>query len=343
MHPFSPPPPVLQSRQGIWLGMLIVAFVFFALAALLLRPKRKPRYFDVLIWIAAGIVLIVLFSSTTSPARGIRGARDSLFLMAWLMVIWGSVLNLSRLRSKDEPFGSPGSIIVSLGVFVFLLVLSMPARSYSGEASRQQCKENLREIALAFYQDEFDTFPHQVTGEPSASWRVNLLPYLEHDDIHQGYDFAVEWDAPANLPVARQLVPEYSCPSVPEESRHRDGLRFTSYVLAVGEDTIWPAAGPLAYDDINDGGSHTLLVIEACGQHIVWTEPRDMEFGTTPTGINLPGERPDTSDGISSSYHPGGAFATFADGSVRLLSEETDPDVLDALLTADGGEAVRDF
>jgi prepilin-type processing-associated H-X9-DG protein len=86
-----------------------------------------------------------------------------------------------------------------------------------------------------------------------------------------------------------------------------------------------------------------VLVVEACGKEIIWTEPRDLPLEETPVGINLPGEKPLTSAGLFSSYHRQGAHVLMADGSVRYLSDRTSPEVLEAILTADGGGPTPDF
>ena len=60
-------------------------------------------------------------------------------------------------------------------------------------------------------------------------------------------------------------------------------------------------------------------------------------------GMNLPGRRPYTSPGTWSSFHKDGAHTLMADGAVRFLNKNTDPQVLKALLTATGGETVGEF
>ena len=83
--------------------------------------------------------------------------------------------------------------------------------------------------------------------------------------------------------------------------------------------------------------------MEACGTRIVWTNPQDVDVDSATIGINLPGREPGFSDGITSSHHTGGAQAALADGSVRFISADTDPNILKALLTVDGKEPVADY
>ena len=75
----------------------------------------------------------------------------------------------------------------------------------------------------------------------------------------------------------------------------------------------------------------------------MWTNPEDIDVDSATIGINLPGREPGFPDGIMSSHHTGGAQAALADGSVRFISADTDPNILKALLTVDGKEEVGEF
>ncbi len=347
MYPFPPPTPFWHTLTGAtWLFLTLILLTFGGVAGVLLRPRRAAQLHDIFIWFAAAIGLTTLIILLSSDVIRVRNIRNSFVMMAWVIAIFGSLITGYRLKNKDESKFTLVDFLVMLAIVAILIAICMPVHHAGfGEASRERCRENLHNLSLAFYRhlDEAGTFPPQVAVEPPASWRVHLLPYIEQNDLHGNYDFATEWNSPANLAIARQPVSDYTCPSVPKEFQERDGLRFTGYALAVGGDTIWPAGGPIGDRDIGDGMSHTLLLVEACGQQIVWTEPRDLEVDATPVGINLPGRANGQSQGIMSSYHPGGAFVTFADGSVRFLSEDTDPKVLEALLTADAGDEVGEF
>ena len=140
------------------------------------------------------------------------------------------------------------------------------------------------------------------------------------------------------------------------ESRNRDsnllpvrrigkddfGRYFTAYAVLTGPATIFPTQKAIRFAEITDGTSHTILIGECSGLNIVWTEPRDIDVLQQKIGINLPGDRPGFSSAILSSYHSGGAYVALADGSVRFLSENIDPNILQALTTATGGENVAD-
>ncbi len=96
------------------------------------------------------------------------------------------------------------------------------------------------------------------------------------------------------------------------------------------------------FNDIRDGISNTAMLVEACGQNVVWTEPRDLDVDAVSLGVNLPGVRRGESAGLLSSHDPSGAAAVLTgDCALAALSADTDPEVLKAMLTIDGGESVR--
>ncbi|WP_437207243.1 DUF1559 family PulG-like putative transporter [Planctomicrobium sp. SH664] len=92
---------------------------------------------------------------------------------------------------------------------------------------------------------------------------------------------------------------------------------------------------------IVDGTSRTILLVEACGRNIVWTEPRDVDFTRESIGINRPGSTPGESGSILSSFHSKGSQALMADGTVRDLAASIDPAVLRSLLIKNDGKPTK--
>jgi hypothetical protein len=192
---------------------------------------------------------------------------------------------------------------------------------------------------MCTYEDVHSSFPAAVSGRPVSSWRIRLLPYLDRSSFAERYHWDKEWDAEDNRPFQYETMIEYDCPSRPQKTDSR-GRFLTAYVCPTGAGTMFAGENGIAMGSITDGSANTLMLLEACGTRIVWTEPRDIDVGSTPAGINQPGAEADRSDGVLSSYHYRGALAALADGSVMFLNENTDPEILKALLTAAGGESV---
>ncbi len=225
--------------------------------------------------------------------------------------------------------------------------LSLPTLSHPLAARDwTQCRNNAKQIGLAIhnYHDQGNGFPPSVLDTTGVlrSWRVELLPYLDHAPLRNRYDVTAAWDAPPNGVLAEQKVEPLICPG---NYRPRDAARryFTAYAGVIGPHTFFAEDGSIrTFKDVTDGTSHTIAIVEACGANIVWTEPRDLLLSALKLGVNLPGPQPGTSRGVISSCHSGGGHVLFADGTVRFVNRSIAPGLLMDLLTANGGEVIPD-
>jgi hypothetical protein len=270
---------------------------------------------------------------------------------AWICPgAFAALLVLSLVWAVRRPKGTR-FIVVALAIAATLwFLLMLPRFQALPELNhRTQCKVNLNQIGTGIYDwhAEHGRLPEAVTvaqGEQPVSWRITLLPYLvpEHAGLVAGYDPTRNWDDTANLAVARRHPVPYVCPTNP---RPKDGAGryFTAYALMTGPGTPLPPDGPLTLTEITDDQAETLLVGEACGLGIVWTEPGDTNVSADEIGINRPGPAQDRSAGILSSYHVGGTHILLADGRVRFLSQNVDERTLRALTTASAGDTAGDF
>jgi prepilin-type processing-associated H-X9-DG protein len=111
--------------------------------------------------------------------------------------------------------------------------------------------------------------------------------------------------------------------------------------------------------DIRDGTAQTISVVECAGRPELWRAGRPVPGnyitggvwvsgtllfgqGSTPDGETKPGHCAIncTNDREVYSFHPGGANAVFADGSVHFLGASMDIRVFAGLVTRAGGEVV---
>lgn len=257
-------------------------------------------------------------------------------VFAGLMLITVALLLRRRTSKSVRTIG-----IVCVGAATFWFLLMLPKFQGAAEAApRTDCRINLNKLITGVleYHEEHERLPEPTTvteGGPRVSWRVSLLPYLGREMLGAGYDTSKAWDDTANQVVALREPEEiYRCLSshTPQDG---SGRWYTAYALLTGPDTAFPVEGPRTLSEITDGKSETLLIVEACGRNIVWTEPRDVDVSKETDEINAPGAVDGSSDGILSSWHRGGgATCAMADGSVRFLSQNTSSDVLRALSTA---------
>ncbi|MBN2476983.1 MAG: DUF1559 domain-containing protein [Pirellulales bacterium] len=167
-------------------------------------------------------------------------------------------------------------------------------------------------------------------GQPKCSWRVKLLPFLEYPDLYEQYAPSHPWDNPENSRLLNEMPPSYRCP------RYDGHASATpNYLAVVGPRTAWQATADIVRNDIPDSPATTILIVDVDNSQIQWTEPRDL---STEDVMDLftPGRSP-----RFPSHHPEGVYALMADGSFRVISKDTAPEVIRAMLTRDGGESLR--
>ena len=221
-----------------------------------------------------------------------------------------------------------GNIIAAAPVAVGLLAPAVQgARS---AAYRAQESNHLKILALGVmnYESTHGRFPTDVydeDGRPLLSWRVLILPYIEHQTLYEQFRLDEPWDSEHNRPLLDQMPEWFASPS-----GGGAGAR-TRFLALRGPATLFPGDEQLRFQDVTDGLSNTILFVHAAPEAAVeWARPAD---------INFDAERP-----FAGVAHPSGAFlAAFADGSVHSLSLAIGNDQMNALATRSGEEAVGDL
>ena len=370
-HDFPPlPPEYVRVLAARWLCLASTLLALGWLLSKCLCPKTI-RATDAGWWFG----ILVMGAVLSATGTGFYTSNDWLLPLTNMAIgvpLAGLLLTLIS-RNREARFWD---VTWSIGLSVICVTLCQPVPvAQSREASRRtQCKNNLQQIGIAFsnYLETYGTdLPPSAAGTPPVSWRVLLLPVLGEqmradvempghptrqtfhpslDDkryreqlARSGYDLQVAWDALPNAQLAQRDLFSglYRCPSNPYP-QDAQGRWFTAYSMLTGPRTLSSIQVGSQFRNVTDGLSNTLLVVEACGAQIVWTEPRDVDIGLPP-GINLKGGRLGYSEGWLSSHHRGGTQVLLADGSVRFISEHLDPKVLRKLATIDDGEDMRDF
>ncbi len=258
--------------------------------------------------------------------------------------------------------------VVSVGLIGGWLVW---ATGQAGEgARRSQCVGHLKWTILHLlnYRSRHGAFPAgtipnpQLPPERRLSWLVEFW-----DEQCLGEKLKVDrskgWDEPPNWPpqiigsegtTYVDMEPEdvsdwVTCPDDPGyRARKPFPLTYVG-VAGVGVDAPelppkHPRAGIFGYDrvtkleDITDGTSTTMAVIETTLGHGPWTAggPSSVRGVDTTTRPYIGRNRP------FGGYHPGGANVAFADGSVRFVKDTIDSNIFEAIATAAGGEELPD-
>ena len=266
-----------------------------------------------------------------------------LFTMAGLGVLLGPLAIFTL--PQPERGVAVGYTMYSALVIGWGLSWLIPALPAAREEARfSQCRGHMKQLLLGMYnyEDQFQRLPvsqNAEPGQPPHSWRVAVLPFMDQQKLWEEYHFDQAWDSTSNQLILSQRPSFWTCPSQPREA----GPNFpTAYVIPTGPGTWTSLNAAPKLSDITDDQSNTILIMEACGLRIPWTEPRDAELTPATLGFNLPGTAPGYTSGIGSSAHSQGIVIGTADGGSRWLSPKTDPQVLKALLSPKGKEKVGD-
>lgn len=256
---------------------------------------------------------------------------------------------MQSMQSYDAPgshFRFPiRALLWTIAIIGLSISLLMPAMRSAPEAARRaQCVNNLKQIALALhnYQETYGTLPPAYVaaedGTPMHSWRVLILPFLDHNDIYEQYRFDEPWDGPNNRKLANRIPTSYRCPSFGKDdwsywSDSKKELFRTAYVVLSGDETPFPGPRATKFEEIRDGTSNTMMVVEVDDESAVpWMAPRDIDPARFVSQHNQ-GKPEDK-------RHYGGANFAFVDGSVKFIRSHTKPETLHALTTANGGEKI---
>jgi hypothetical protein len=208
---------------------------------------------------------------------------------------------------------------------VLPLIAKMRAR-----ASQAQSTNNLKQIALAFhnYHDVTKAFPPQWTQDkkkrPLLSWRVHILPYIEQNALYKQFKLDEPWDSPHNKKYLTMIPVTYRSPLARPDLEPGK----TTYIMPAGPKLLFNGAKLPKIQQITDGTSNTVLVLDADDSRAVyWTKPDDWEV--------------DPKEPTKGAGKPGiGILAALCDGSVHVLPTTIKPEIFWALLTPRGGEVI---
>lgn len=317
---------------------MLLALVVLPFVILFLQSKRPASVMDAVVFVLAAIsgIASAAFASQNTPEY-FRPFVFGYCVVFEVVLAIAFIVTLFRLNRGKKGL-LVANLIASLLVLAIVIALLLPAVPSAREAARRtQCVNNLKQIGLAMqnFQDFNENFPLPF-GESTMtqiSWRVSILPYAEHQSLYDQYDQQENWDSEPNLRLAETRIANMNCPSNLQKERDSNGRYFTAYSIPTGDGTFFGNNQSRNSSDATGGASNTIMVVEACGQDIVWTEPRDVDLNRLPLGINLPGKQPGQSHGMISSPHPNSANVTLLDGSVRPISDEIDQEVLRAMLS----------
>jgi len=132
-------------------------------------------------------------------------------------------------------------LLVVIAIISMLLGLLLPAVQRVREAaSRMQCQNHLKQLALALhnYHDRSGRFPPGYTSNsdstdgtgPGWGWAAHILPDLEQDNIHRGLDLSLPLTAPQHGSFIAQNLAIFRCPS----DRRQEPIRLSEFAVIGG-------------------------------------------------------------------------------------------------------------
>jgi Protein of unknown function (DUF1559) len=239
-------------------------------------------------------------------------------------------------------------ILVVVGGIVLLgcvgaIALMIPAYRQVGNAARQaalraQGQNNLRQIGLALYNyhDAIGQFPpggiYGEDGTDYHSWQTMILPYLDQSPLYDQIDFNRPWDEPPNSGQFSNVIPQYLQPAITDAPYNAEGFAVSHYA---GNSQLLLPNGTTRIPDVTDGASSTIMAGEVAAGFKPWGDPSNLRDPAAGLAIGA--------DTFSGPDTQAATQVLMADGSVRIILNDISPDVLSALATPAGGEAVGEF
>jgi prepilin-type N-terminal cleavage/methylation domain-containing protein len=214
-------------------------------------------------------------------------------------------------------------LLVVMATIGMLLAIVFPALLAAREAAlTAQCSNNLRQLGLALHKHiaiHEGVLPARAIfdkqGKPLLSWRVLLLPLLGEGNLFEQFHLDESWDSDHNRPLIARMPPVFQDPRRPS-----DGT--TTFLAVTGKGLSFEGNTPLTINDLRDGTSNTIMIVQANHERAVpWTKPDDLEVDAAMPNAGL------------GDAERNGFEAFFVDGSVRTISKAIDATVLKALFT----------
>jgi hypothetical protein len=149
-----------------------------------------------------------------------------------------------------------------------------------------------------------------------------LLPFLEESKLYREFHLNEPWDSPHNKELIARMPKVY-------QSRWLGNVPGrTTFLAPVGEDTVFGSGKPTRIQDITDGTSNTVVLVEVKPELAVpWTAPQDYVFDPAAPGRGL------------QVLDDGRFLAGLADGSVSQFRANVKPDLLLQLFRKSDGKA----
>jgi hypothetical protein len=256
-------------------------------------------------------------------------------------------------QPSQDGSSSAGSFLSGLGSIARSLTGSSSASPSSGDGAISPHLDPKFRPALIQWHGGGKLVSTRRSGESDMhelhyGWMVGLLPHLGYQEHYDKFDFEKPWHDEANREHAYKEIPEFLNPA--DDRKAYEGYRYTGMglthivgvsgvedrrnVVAAALPRSDPRAGIFGYEEIatpreiKDGTSRTLMMIGSGELACPWVQ----SGGSTIRGAREP-YFSDLSGFGTVGGEGKGAIAVMADGSVRWIKADVDPQVFRAMCT----------
>ncbi len=221
--------------------------------------------------------------------------------------------------------------VVGVGACVGLFFAVQKVRE---AAARMSASNNMKQLGIGLhsYNDANNKVPGPFVdpqfGAPPLSnpadrlsWRVELLPYIEQNNLYMGIQRNQAWNSPANQPFTSAAIKTYGDPQDPTDANTRYRCFYDNGALF--------STNPrdrVSWTGVIDGTSNTIMFAES-GERVPWAQFNEWAFdpAAPPPTLGHP-----TRDGF---------LVSMADGSVKFIKKTVSTAALNAAITRNGNDA----
>lgn len=266
---------------------------------------------------------------------------------------------LSRPRSRPKGF-TLVELLVVIAIIGVLVGLLLPAVQAAREAARRlSCQNNMMQLGLAIHHYDF-AVEHLPSGTKNptgpirneeigdhASWIVQILPYIEQQNLYEKLDLTKSIYAPENEKVRAIEIQTVLCPSYPgtnNKSPSGKSVGHSSYAgchhdvegpIDVDNSGVMFLNSEVRFTDATDGASQTILLgeVKPSTTSLGWASGTRATLRNTGEFKSLRWPEEVSADtgsldvGGFDSFHVGGGNFVFLDGSIHFLTHSIDADL----------------